>query len=55
MEFFTSDLHLGHENILAIRPMFRTVAEMNEALIANWNKKVHKNDTVDGNPYLLWK
>ena len=46
MEFFTSDLHLGHENILAIRPMFHTIEEMNEALIANWNKKVHKNDTV---------
>ncbi len=46
MEFFVSDLHLGHENILKERPMFHTVEEMDEALIANWNKKVHKNDAV---------
>ena len=46
MEFFTSDLHLGHKSILAYRPMFESLAEMNEALIANWNRKVHKNDTV---------
>ena len=47
MTFYTSDLHFGHGNILRLcnRP-FETVEEMDEALIANWNKKVHKNDVV---------
>ena len=47
MTFFTSDLHLGHSNILQLchRP-FETIQEMDEALICNWNKKVHKCDTV---------
>lgn len=47
MTYFTSDLHLGHANIIKLcqRP-FENVDEMDEALIENWNRKVHKNDVV---------
>ena len=47
MEYFTSDLHLGHANIIALchRP-FSTVEEMDAALIANWNRRVTDRDTV---------
>lgn len=45
--FFTSDLHLGHTNIIKYcnRP-YENVEEMNQALISNWNAKVSKLDTV---------
>ena len=45
--FFTADTHFDHTNILRLcdRP-FATVEEMNETLIANWNRKVHGNHTV---------
>ena len=47
MIYFTADTHFDHANIIRFcnRP-FATVEEMNEALIANWNRKVHDNDTV---------
>lgn len=47
MIYFTSDLHLGHENVIKFenRP-FSNVAEMNCALIANYNVMVKPNDTV---------
>ena len=47
MVYFTSDTHFDHANIIRFcnRP-FATVEEMNEALIANWNRKVHRDDTV---------
>lgn len=47
MIYFTSDLHLGHENILrfANRP-FDSVKEMNRTLIANYNALVREEDTV---------
>ena len=47
MIYFTADTHFDHANIIRFcnRP-FATVGEMNEALIANWNRKVHGNDTV---------
>lgn len=47
LNLFTSDLHIGHENVIkhCNRP-FDSVEEMNETLVANWNRKVHKNDDV---------
>lgn len=47
MIWFTSDLHLGHANIIpaCMRP-FRDVDEMNETLIWNFNAVVRRDDTV---------
>ena len=49
-KYFTSDLHLFHENILKFskRP-FASISEMHEALITNWNSVVTNQDIV----YLL--
>lgn len=47
MIFFTSDLHLGHEEVIAKRQRpFADVREMNEALIGNYNQRVRDDDTV---------
>ena len=45
--FFTSDLHFGHRNILEYckRP-WKTVEDMNEGLIDNWNRVVSPAHTV---------
>lgn len=45
--FFTSDLHFGHNNIMRFcnRP-FKSIEEMDEALIQKWNSVVSKNDLV---------
>ena len=47
MIFFTADLHLGHENVIAHcnRP-FANVEIMDQELISNWNQRVRENDTV---------
>lgn len=47
MIYFTSDLHLGHENVIrfADRP-FQNVSDMNRSLIANYNALVRDDDTV---------
>ena len=47
MIYYTADLHLGHANVIRHcgRP-FQDADEMDAALIANWNQRVHRNDTV---------
>lgn len=47
MNFYISDLHFGHKNIIAFdnRP-FQTVQEMDAALIRNWNEAVTDSDHV---------
>lgn len=54
--FFTSDLHLGHENVLRFdgRP-FATVEEMDAELIRRWNAKVGKGDLVYVLGDFIWK
>jgi calcineurin-like phosphoesterase family protein len=46
-QWLTSDTHFGHENIIKYsnRP-FKTVKEMNEALLDYWNQTVKPNDFV---------
>lgn len=47
MIFYTSDSHFDHANIIRLcRRPFASVEEMNETLIANWNRKVGADDTV---------
>jgi len=45
--WFTSDLHLGHANIIKYceRP-FADITAMDEGLIANWNARVKPGDVV---------
>jgi len=45
--WFTSDAHLGHENIIKYcnRP-FKNVQEMNIAIIKNYNERIHSDDLV---------
>ena len=45
--WITSDLHFNHANIIRYcnRP-FKSVEEMNEALVNNWNRTVDEEDTV---------
>ena len=45
--FFTSDLHFGHDNIIRFdhRP-FNSVEEMDQIIIERWNKKVTNDDIV---------
>lgn len=46
-EFFSSDLHIGHFNIIEYckRP-YKSVEEMNEAIVSNWNRVVGADDVV---------
>jgi calcineurin-like phosphoesterase family protein len=45
--FFTSDYHIGHNNILRLdnRP-FKNINEMHETLIENWNSVVNDDSIV---------
>lgn len=47
MIYFTGDQHFGHANIIkhCNRP-FSSVSEMDDFLIAQWNDRVGRNDTV---------
>jgi len=48
--WITSDLHLGHSNIIKYCPktrgQYRDGQHMNESMIAEWNSHVDENDTV---------
>lgn len=55
MVYFTSDLHLGHENVLNWRTGFSSIEEMDEKLISNWNSRIHKNDFVIITGDLIYK
>ena len=47
MNYYISDLHIGHINILRLshRP-FKTMDEMIEKIIENWNKNITNDDHV---------
>ncbi len=47
MVYFIADPHFGHQNCLHLsnRP-FDTIEEMNETIIANWNRRVTGSDSV---------
>lgn len=47
MRYFTSDLHLGHTNVIRYckRP-YESVEQMNESLVDNWNAVVKSSDDV---------
>lgn len=48
MIYYTSDLHIGHANILKYCPQrpWTTVKEMDEGLITNWNNIIKDDDHV---------
>lgn len=47
MNYYISDLHLGHANIIRLsnRP-FKNIDDMESCIIKNWNNKVQDNDDV---------
>lgn len=47
MNYYISDMHLGHKNVIKFdgRP-FENIEEMNEILIERWNAKVKDEDDV---------
>jgi calcineurin-like phosphoesterase family protein len=47
MRYFLSDTHFGHGNIIRFcdRP-FRSVEEMDDAMVRNWNRTVRPEDEV---------
>lgn len=45
--WFTADTHFGHAGAMGrFKRPFRSVAEMNEAMVARWNETVAENDEV---------
>lgn len=53
--FFTSDLHVGHRNVLRFcnRP-FLDIKDMSRGLIENWNRVVGENDIVFDLGDMFW-
>lgn len=56
MNFYISDYHFGHSNVLAMdgRP-FKSIEEMENVCIELWNSVVGKNDTVYILGDMFWK
>lgn len=55
MHWFTSDLHLDHENIIKyMKRPYNNKDEMNEDIIKKWNSRVSNSDTVWCLGDLLW-
>lgn len=47
MIYYTSDLHLGHRNILKMEAKdFERLEDRESLIISNWNSKVKQSDTV---------
>ena len=46
MIYFVSDFHFNHKKMLETRPRFKSLEEMNETMIENFNSKVKENDTT---------
>ena len=44
--FITSDLHLGHNNLIVNYRKFNSLYNYNWNLTDNWNKAIHKRDKV---------
>lgn len=56
MNYYISDLHIGHENVIKMdgRP-FADTDEMFAAILSNWNNTVTNNDTVYILGDFIWK
>ena len=53
--FFTSDLHIGHRNVLTFcRRPFLDVKDMADSLVKNWNSVVGENDIVFDLGDMFW-
>lgn len=51
MKFYIADTHMGHKNILHMSHRtenygFKTIQEMDEKIIENWNNEVSDNDEI---------
>ncbi len=56
MNYYISDLHIGHANAIELdkRP-FKDLNEMNDTIINNWNARVKTDDTVYILGDFIWK
>ena len=60
MNYYISDLHLFHKNVTMEgsnfnNSHFKTLDEMHETILKNWNNVVHNNDDVYLLGDILWK